>query len=499
MKKTLLCLASFVVSLSGFQGVAAAAVDTSAIPADAKWMVQVDFVALRESPVGRELLDMAEKNADLKLPSASVKIDVRKVLATVESATAYGTVFSKNPDLVDGTLLIKGTDELRKIAEAVVTQASISQPDTVAELKGLPFPAYVIKGKVTIAFPPEPVVLVSRSQPQLLKAYDLYRGKGPSSARAQSSLKAMAPQNRPLIVFAASEVPNTDGLFDENQPQARILKMASAASVAVGNDGKLTSATVQLVASNDDYSDKLLKIVQGMVAMLSLAQSDDKQLNEFMQSVKAERTGRNIVVSFAYPNDGLIQMLHNLGQAPAAPAVPPAHKNHKSQISGRVVDTWKAGDDEEGGEEEAGAFKTRLVEKVALKNGTALILTGERDEDGRAGLDCVDVEPAAGGQPLHFEAENMKLWHYKAAKNRLASGGREIALEQNRTGTAKIEFPGVDGTYTVKVRYRSDDDGESRFTLSVQDPEPNETDNSAIPAAPAAPQAPAMPALPGAE
>jgi hypothetical protein len=495
MKKLLSRFVLVGASLLGLSSVASAALDTSAVPSDAKWMLQVDFSALRESPVGREVIAMVEKDKAAVFSAGSIKIDAAKVLATLESATAYGTVFSKNPDEVDGTLLVKGTDEFRKIVEAVVTQATVSQPDAVTELKGLPFTAYTIKGKLIVGFPPETIVLVSRSQPQMQKAYELFKGKGPASARAASTLKAMAP-HRPLMVFAASEVPNTDGLFDENQPQARILKMASAASVAISNDSKVTSATVQLVASNDDYSDKLLKIVQGMVAMLSLAQSDDKQLAEFMRSVKADRDGRTIVVSFSYPNEGLIKMIHDMQQAQMhRPDMPPRHE--RRPVEGRVVDSWIADKDTGTNTVTRESLLTHTTENIPLKNGSIIILTSEREGGENGRIDYVDIVPAGGGQPLHFEAENMKLWHYQVEKTQFASGGRDIMLGQHQTGTAKFEFPGVDGTYTLKVRYADENDGKATFSVSLQDPEPaaGESEGESLPA----PEAPQPPVAPGAK
>ena len=66
-------------------------------------------------------------------------------------------------------------------------------------------------------------------------------------------------------------------------------------------------------------------------------------------------------------------------------------------------------------------------------------------------------------------------------------------LENGSTGTARFEFPGVDGSYTLKVRYGNETEGTTVFTVSVQDPEPTSTDEPSVPEPPAAPEAPVAP------
>jgi len=496
--------AFFLVTLS-ISSCARADFEPTTVPADAKWMFHLDLNAVRESALGKDLITLIEKNAVIP-NSANLQIDVKKVIATLNSATAYGTTFSKNSKEIDGTLVLKGTDELRKIAEGLAAQFSVSNPEDVIEVKDLPFPAYSIKGELTVAFPPEPIIIISRSKPQLLKAYDLCRGKGSSAARGASSLKKLIPKDRPLLVFAASEVPNTDGLFPENAPQTRILKMASSASVAIGQNDKLTTATIQLVATDDEFADKLLKIVQGLTAMLSLTQSSDQQLSTFLQSVKTERHDRTIVVSLAYPTEGLIQMIHKIEESEQRQQ---QNRNNdqpqqpkKPAITGKTIDTWIADKETNNAGVAPETLFTRTIENVTLKNGTTVILNGRRDGGENARYDYIDIVPTAGGTPLHFEAENMKLSRYRVEKTPFASGGKDIILENSATGTARFEFPGVDGTYTLKVRYVDENDGKATFSVTTQDPEPAASDESAAPEAPipsAAPAAPTAPVAPTAK
>ena len=64
----------------------------------------------------------------------------------------------------------------------------------------------------------------------------------------------------------------------------------------------------------------------------------------------------------------------------------------------------------------------------------------------------------------------MKLSHYRVETVPFASKGKVIMVTGD-TGTARFEFPGADGTYTIKVHYVDESDGKSTFSVSTQEPD----------------------------
>jgi hypothetical protein len=102
---------------------ALAAFDPATVGADSQWVVYADLNALRASVIGKQLVDFAEK-AQADATKGVVGIDFQKLAATVGSMTAYGSNFSKDPKDLDGALIIQGTADLRKIAEAALVQAT---------------------------------------------------------------------------------------------------------------------------------------------------------------------------------------------------------------------------------------------------------------------------------------------------------------------------------------------------------------------------------------
>jgi hypothetical protein len=451
---------------------APAALNPSIVASDAQWVVHIDLNTLRDSVLGREIV--AEINQmSAQAPQNGLKVDVPKLLATVGTLTAYGSNFTNNPELIDGTLVIQGTEDLRKIAEGYVAQATVSTPDQFTEIKDLPFEAYALKNGPIIAFPKEPIILASRSKAQLLKAHELFLGHGASLASAgrSSPLTSLVSGGSDAFLVAASQVPS-EKFFPEGAPQARILQMATSASVSLGEKAANGFARLRLVAASDEMADKLTKIVQGLTAMASLAETDDKQLGEFLKSVRVDRNDRSINISLSYPSDRLITMFKNIrdtheareqqGAKGATPAAKPEAK------PANVIDEWTA--DQELGNN--GPAKETLVshsiENVALTTGSTIVLTARRQHEENGRIDAVEITGPNG--KLKFEAEAMRLKSYRVEKAPFASGGKLIVLT-SYTGNARFQFPGVEGDYTLKVFYIDEADGKANFSVSVLPPD----------------------------
>ena len=447
---------------------ARAAFSPALVPADARWVVYADMNAVRESAVGKELLAAAQK-AQPEVMGGHIAIDAQRVLSTVGTITAYGSNLSADSKLLDGTLIAQGTPELRKIAESLLLQATIANPKAVTEITDLPFPAYGIMSgpggakekqpDLIIAFPPEPIVLVSKSRSQLTKARNLFLGSGESLAKSPSStLAKLLAGAKNSFLCGASLVPS-EKIFPDTAPQARILQMATSGSLAFGENGAETTAHAQLNASSPASAEKLRKILEGMTAMLSLTESTDKQLTDFLNATTVTKEGDTVTLDISYPSARLVSMVQSTGiiqgakEAPQAPRQPPI-------TIGKSVEEWSA---EAVANPPAGSapIALRVIEHVELKNGSVITLGRQANGGRNVRFDQVEIVPAeGGGAPLVFRTEFMR-----------AAGPRG--------NMAQFQFPGADGVYTLKVGYLNDSDGKTRYAVSVRDPAPRPTDGKA--------------------
>ena len=137
-------------------------INPSNIAADAQWVVAIDLNDLRNSTLGKGLMDMAQKQMAIEtarnpqaadLVVGNIRINYQKFSEMVGSVTAYGSNFSPDPKQMDGALVFQGTPDLRKIAEALALQGTLVAPDKVKELKDLPFAAYELGGRADRRFP----------------------------------------------------------------------------------------------------------------------------------------------------------------------------------------------------------------------------------------------------------------------------------------------------------------------------------------------------------
>jgi hypothetical protein len=438
------------------------------VPADSQWVLHADLTALRDTVIGQKLLEQLPR-VELTDEKNPVRPNIRKIMETVGTATAFGTDLSGKPEAIDGALVLQGTADLRKIAEGFVAQMSLSEPENAVEIKDLPFEAYVISKELFVAFPSEPIVLVSKSRTQLVKALEVFRGQAPSLKTGKSNIAAMLPKGGKFFLMGASIVPSDQQLFEGNGPEARILQMAKSGSVAVGEEGELAVARVQLMSASPEIATKLVKIVEGITAMLSLAETDDERLKDFVNALKVQRAGNEVTLGFSYPTARILKMVEDLQQAQAehVHSEPGAPKSLSPE--GEVISQWTADRQLDGDTPAASNRTTRKTDAVSLAPGSTVVLTGQRHEGEHARWDYVELTPVAGGSPQRFEAEYMRLAGYSIETSRGASGGEVIKTDGD--GTARFRFNGAAGNYEVTIGYVDENDGRAQFAFSILAPD----------------------------
>ncbi|HUR60067.1 MAG TPA: hypothetical protein VM029_20255 [Opitutaceae bacterium] len=450
---------------------ARAAFDPAIVSADAQWVVYLDMAEFRETVFGREMIALTQKKLGTELAGAPVRVDVAKILALANSVTAYGASFSTDPKSVDGTLVISAGPELRKIAEGIVAQTSVvMKPDHVVEITDLPFEAHLIHGEIVVGFPKEPIVLISKSKAQVLKAYNVFRGSAPSLAKATASpLRALiTPRGRSYFVSASVMPSEKDNkMFKLDGPESRMLKLASSGAVMIGEADQKTTLHSELMAASDDSAKKLHKIVEGMTAMMSLAESNDRQLAEFLQSAAVTQNGRAVSLDLSYSSQRLATMIKSLLQAQEQMRAPPP------TLPGKQLAEWKLQNGQEGVPLSKESLAERKIENVRLVTGATILLGGRREGGGMGAMfDSVEIIPADGSSPgLRFEAENMRLMRYRPMNLPFASNRSLIGMSGN-FAMAQFEFPGAEGNYTLNIHYVEESGAKSTLMVAVRDPAP---------------------------
>lgn len=436
-----------------------AAYNPAVVAADARWVVYADLNSLRESTLGKELVT-ALSQAQSQATGGVIGLDVPKLLMTLGSLTAYGSNLTGDPQALDGALIAEGTADLRKIVESLLLQGTIAHPEAIAEVTDLPFPAYSVgdpkapagqQTKLVVAFPPEPIVLVGKSKAQLVKAWEVFRGKSPSLAKAGNNAFAkLSNLSDGAYLFAATVVPG-DPIFPEKSPQTRLLQLTNSGAVAVGEHGDDAFARVELLATSETNAKKLTTILEGLTAMLSMAETSNNQLAEFLKSAVVTQDKDRVALRLAYPTARLLQMSVALrSQIEAKPRVAAP----QPITIGKSLAEW-------GGRDASAAPSTvdsagvalQTVENVALVNGSLITVGRATNGAKTAKIDRVEIMAADGtGTPLVWRQEFMR-----------GVGGRNNMWQ--------FAFPGSAGMYTLRVGYINDPvDSPARFAVSLSEP-----------------------------
>ncbi len=458
----------------------AAQVDPAVVPAESQWLVFADLDAMRQTDLGAEMLGRVQEEyaghaEELDEPIVGeLRVDalMSQIMETIGSVTAYGTNLSGDPDKMDGMALIEGTDKLRTIAEGLIAHMMLSEPDRIDELGDMPFEAYRIEGEVVVGFPEDPVILVSRSKQNMVAGLEVYRGGGASLANHDGMLRSMLPADDSYYLLATSAMPDAD-LPDENTPHARILKMTEAASMVLVDAGDDVLARATLVAESGATAERLHKIVDGMTALLSLAQDSDEDLRNFIESVKVERSDRRVEVEMRYPTAKLIDLADaNMNRREHEQERRERQMEAAFSMPGDVVSTWHADQDLGSPEPDANTFTEHTTEPVALNPGDRVVIGGMKRGNDWARLDYVELVPAGESAGVRHEVEFMRLSNYRIQRHENASAGEFASVRGGRgIGRAQMIFNGAPGDYVMKVGYVDENDGKAQFKISVVRPD----------------------------
>jgi hypothetical protein len=291
--------ASLIVAACAFTALFAGPVDQSKIAADAKWVVHLDFEALRKSKVGNHLITgllqpKIEGNEFIKKANLSIN------LTNISSLTAYGPQFEKDGE---GILLLSTTADVKKDMDTLVGMASLSENEKkdVTMVQQKPFPLYNIKDDIFIAPLTGNTVILAKSREQIDHAREIAGGKGESLAKAQAFKDYPDAANAFILVMAKG--------FNESAkipPQAQVLRETEGGRLAIGEKDQNLFLNLMFKGKDEESSTKIQQVLQGIVALVSMSQQN-KDVTDLASATKIASEGRNVSVTLQFPTAKAIE------------------------------------------------------------------------------------------------------------------------------------------------------------------------------------------------
>jgi hypothetical protein len=249
-------------------------------------------------------------------------LDVLKIIGQLHSLTAYGTDFEPGPKF-DGVLLLQVEPETRKILEGMAAGMLLQDNGMLKKTNEEGNVMYSLGDQLYASPQEKGLIMFSKSKASIKQATELAAGHG-KNLKQSKAFSSFPPVNDGFILLAVAEG------FQENlpiPPEAKVLKQADGARVVIGEKAGKAFVNLGLKAKDAEVSKQIQMVVEGIVALGSLSQSENKELQELIQSIKVVSDEKTVSVTAAYPVDSLI------GQASKmlAEEEKPKHKHKRKE------------------------------------------------------------------------------------------------------------------------------------------------------------------------
>jgi hypothetical protein len=287
------------------------------VAADARWVLHLDVDRFRSTPTGESLLQeagnkLSEHLKQLFKDEPSPDLDLNKL----KSVTVYGDFSGSNQ-----VVILKSDLEIGKILEFALTQAAkhkglSSWPLTKAERGGVT--TYTLPDHVSIWVRPDNTGILSKSAEAAERANEVIDGRSPNLT-SRTAFNDFPTVQKAFFFFGAAEGFNSSEelkaeVFKDgtNNPKAKILKMTESGRAVIGQDDDKLFLNISLKAKTSEVATHMQQVVQGMIALASLAQSDNEQVQQLAESAKVTTAGNNVNLSLSFPADKALLMLNQM-------------------------------------------------------------------------------------------------------------------------------------------------------------------------------------------
>ena len=265
--------------------------DERHIGADAKWLVHVDFDALR-SGHSAHLVVTAWLRAE---PARSHLAGLREAIGLdaardLRSVTLYGQQLV--PDR--GVLIVRAPWDHPRLRAFLARQPDFAEKD----IDGRNLFTWTERREgrrhtVWAASAGQETILVSRERGDLLGARAVLEGRAGSLAESESPLAGPAPEGTVLLVRATGLAEAELGL------KSPILRLSETLSLTAGETSEGVFVEAQLTAASADDVPHFRDVAAGLVALARLMRADDRDVVKLLDAVTISTDDRTITVRWA--------------------------------------------------------------------------------------------------------------------------------------------------------------------------------------------------------
>ena len=263
----------------------AAKLDKANVAKDSKFVMHLDFDAIRTSKLGSTVIKQAREE------EGEERIDAMKEIIGFDPFTALKSMtMSGNGEEENGLIVLKHAADTKK----VVSFIKLDEEYRPTEYKERTIPRVGPAGeRGYISFVNKSTAVIASSRELARDGIKLVNGKGTAKKLpgpiGEISKKAKAPF---MMGYA-----DLDGLEDVIEDPT-VNDMAREAMMIVGESGDDLVMSVQVVAQSVETAEHMQNMVNGLIGFAALGQEDNPELKDLLKALKVSRKESTITVDF---------------------------------------------------------------------------------------------------------------------------------------------------------------------------------------------------------
>jgi hypothetical protein len=292
------------------------------VPADAKFVVQFDIQACRGTSLGAKLIEFAKKQAEKGLADDGLK-------GKDAGLEKLHEVIGFDPLQEIKAVLISGSDFEHPEKSVVM---SVKMGKTTGNLEGLllGLPGYAaqehskytihsvapddnlhVYGAIHTDGKGDKTILFATQRETVCQRLDTLDGKASTGSELKNLI--LPTEGTPFLTVDVLEIPAE--LIGKG-PQSGVAKIVQSLGVRLSEAQENLNIAIWLNAGTEQQSEQLRQMAQGLIALLSFAQSmdpDDEDLQKFQKMAKdiqVARDGLTVKITLNVPSEQLNELIN---------------------------------------------------------------------------------------------------------------------------------------------------------------------------------------------
>lgn len=265
------------------------------VPANARWVLHLDGDAFRKTKFGAAIVD-EKLESHVRKAEKDAKTDFSFSFKTITAMTAFGTKVGEGDH--EGVLIVQTPADLKTDLSkliAIKELSSNSEPQ-VSKLADKESDVYLLGKEIYLMSGASNCWFLGKHKPSVEAARKVVAGTAPALTKVDF-LEFPKVENGFFFLAAA----DTGSAGTRLPAQAKILQNAEAGQIVIGEASDKLFLNLSLKAKNADTLTQIGEVLRGLKALVTLANTEDKDLSTFVNTAAISQDENILTVNLNFP------------------------------------------------------------------------------------------------------------------------------------------------------------------------------------------------------